>query len=105
MAENLIQWVSERGVYKAAPEAVEACMAYYAGWDADKLAGLVQQTSENPDERDASWMAHIVMLAEWGQYGSQQATWRDHKECKGFDPTSSSAGWHCYTHDLYNQEN
>lgn len=101
----MIQFRSPRGLYEAPVEIVQACTDYYAEWETDKLGELVSQTSE--DDRDryghTPRVALLIMLAEWGQYGSHQASWHDHKECQGFAPNESVEGWSCYTHNLFRQ--
>lgn len=104
--QGVIKWESTRGLYKASVNAVEECAAYYAEWETDKLAEMVSDTSGDDERvRRTPRFALTVMLAEWGAYGSHFGKWNDHAACDGFDPNSSAAGWHCYTHNLFNQEN
>lgn len=106
MFQGVVKWESTRGLYMASVHAVEACTDYYAEWETSKLAELASQNSgDDENVRRTPRLALLVMLSEWGQYGSTYGKWNEHAACKGFDPNSSQQGWHCYTHNIFNQEN
>lgn len=101
---GMIQWRSEHGLYEAPSEVVQACTEYYAEWDTDKLADIVGETHGDDSCRQQPRIALLVMLSEWGAFGAHIASWHDHKGCQGFTATESANGWHCYTHNLFNQQ-